>query len=583
MIGRVLKSRYELTALLSDGPIFSSYSARDRTGGGEASIRVLKPSFAAERPFLDALSAAVKKYQAVQSPGLETLYALEEDEGTRFIVGEMTRGASLADRIRKLAPFSIPVSVATAISICQSLEALHRVGLAHGDLTSNHVVITADGEARLQLAGIWEAYPGSASAGAAVLPNMAKYLAPEVSAGALPTPPSDVYAAGILLYELLTGRPPYIADTPLAMAMKHATTATPSVRTLNPSVPAVLDEIVKKAMHKDPDERYRTAGEMLSDLRVLQDALRFGRSLNWPLRGAAASATASPVQSPVAPRMSAIRADEADDAKAARPERDVPVWMMVTMAFLGAVVLSLLTVWMIFNLNKPRLVSVPNIVGLPAPEARSILDSLRLEMRVAGREADERVEADRVLQVSPGAGEKVREGGPVAVTLSAGSRFVQVPDLRNLTIDKAKSILGSLNLDFNPSVSTVRSTRVAEGLIVSQSPAPRARVQRQTRINVVVSSGAGDGDPAVVDPGNQEGYLYTLRVKLTDISRTTDVSIEMTDERGTRNIHQRNHEPDEEIEVNATGYGDTAVFRIYYDGVVRKTVTKHPDGTGEEQ
>ncbi len=595
MIGSVLRVRYELTALISDGPIFATYSARDRVSGTECSVRLIKPPFSRETEFTERLAEAVKKYQIVQHPGVEMLFELDMDEETPFLVGQLSRGAQLADRIRKLAPFSIPVAASTAISICQSLDTIHRAGLVHGDVGAHNVVIMPDGEARLQLGGIWEVYSASPTAGAVILPAMAPYLAPEISSGGMPSAASDVYSVGVLLYQLLTGRFPYMGDTAVAVAMKHSTAPTPSVRSLNPSVPMVLDEIVKKAMSKDSSLRYQAAGELLSDLRVLQDALRFGRTLTWPLRPAPLREEAPVTQSkpnsnptpvhPVAPRMSAIRSDEEVEAapRKARTERDVPVWMLVSIAFLGAVVLSLIGVWTVFNLGRSKLVTVPNVRSMTSTEARQMLEGMHLKMRIASRMANEKVEADKVLDVSPEPGQKVKENGEVAVVLSSGSQFVEVPDLKNLTIDKAKSILSSLNLDLDPNIEKGYDPSVANGLILRQVPAASAKAARTTRVRVVISS---DQAPKPTEPANAappatngDGFLYTLKVKMNNVQQTTHVRVELSDDHGTRTVLDSQKEPGEDFEVDTTGFGAEATFRIYFDDELVKTVTKRSDGT----
>ena len=288
MIGEIFGSRFELVAQANDGPIFTAYMAKEAGSGKDVCVRLFRSPFDKELDFVEAVGVAAQKAAVVDHPGVERITALEYDGGRPFLVGQFSPGITLGERIRKLAPFSVPVAVGTAISILEGLDALHRAGIVHGDVNSDNVVIAMDGSARVQLAAIWEAYSRSSTAGAVVLPSMAPFLAPEVSAGGAPSHGSDVYSVGVLLFELICGRPPYSADSPIAMAMKHATAPTPSVKGFNASSPIVLDEIVKKAMNKDPGMRYRTAGTMLADLRVLQDALRFGRTLTWPLKPAEA-------------------------------------------------------------------------------------------------------------------------------------------------------------------------------------------------------------------------------------------------------------------------------------------------------
>jgi serine/threonine-protein kinase len=585
VIGTILASRFELTGLLNDGPVFGTYSAKDQASNRDVCIRLLKPPFDRQPGFVEALRTAADKYGSVKSAQIEPILEVASDSGHAFIVSELTRGPSLADRIRKLAPFSIPVSVGTAISVCQALETLHRSKMSHGDLTPHNIAILANGDARLQLTGIWEAYSMSPSAGAMVLPTMAPYLAPEVSAGAMPSASSDVYALGIILFELLSGRLPYYAETPVAMAMQHATAPTPNVQSINPSVPLVLDEIVKKAMAKAPSERYPDAGELLADLRLLQDALRFGRTLTWPLRGAAPAAAT--VQAPkgkpttekqpknmsVAPRMSALRTEEEyeKETRRGKQDRDVPMWMTLSIVFLGAVVLSLIGVWMLLNLNRPRQVTVPNIAGLTIQEARDQLKESKLEMKVEARLPNEEVAMDKILEVKPNPGDKVIEGTRVSVIISSGSRFVAVPDLRGSTVDKARSILANLGLELDPDILKESNPNVATGLVVRTTPAAKKKIERESRVKLVVSTGprdAGDRDA----PPIEGQFLYTIRLKLDDLTEPTNVRVDMEDEDGVREIFEGERNTGDRIEATAIGRGKTATFRIYYNDSLIKSV-----------
>ncbi len=607
MIGALLRSRYELTGLVTDGPIFAGYSARDRLTGRDVSVRVVKPPFASEPAFIQALSQTVAKYSVVHSIGVESQTEVDEDEGMAFMVSELTRGPSLSDRIKKLAPFSIPVSVSTGISICQSLDSIHRLGFVHGDLQGSNLSVLADGEVKLQLTGIWEAYSASPTAGAIVVGSMAPYMAPEVSAGGMPSPKSDVYAVGILLYELLSGRKPYVGDNPVAIALQHANTPTPSVRTINPSTPVVLDEIVKKAMSKEPNERYNSAGELLSDLRILQDALRFGRSLSWPLRGGANVAPKPTPNQPVAPTMGAIR--DLDRTREPKPERDVPVWMLIAAVFLLGVVLSLLGAWLVFNLNKPKLIPVPNIRGLSATEARALLESSHLHMQVAARQPSDQIEMDRVLDVDPEPTVKVREGGLVRVTISAGSRVVEVPDLAGDTLDGAKTILGNLNLSLDTSVGAASDPTRAQGVVVKQLPAPKTKVERSTLVKVFLNNrdapaldadkpatnpltapAGTPGTPAVKPPSGTNAavpgpesrtaqtnaFQYFVKLPLKDLTVPTSVRLDITDDDSTRTVYDQLVNPGQALQVAPLGVGDQVEFHLYYDGVEKNSWVKKP-------
>lgn len=576
MIGDVLKVRYEIVDLINDGPIFTSYRAKDLTQGREVTVRSLKPQFAEETDFILAIRQTVDRYANVYGVGLESMIAIEDNDGQPFLVTEFTAGLALQDRIDKLAPFSVSVAVSMAISICEGLNTLHHGGVAHGDLTAKNIVVQPDGQCRLQLAGLWEAYSGSQTAGLVVLPGMAPYLSPEVSAGEMPSPASDVYSVGIGLYQLLSGRLPYAADSATAMALKHANAGVPSVKIYNSAVPAVLDEIVKKAMAKDPATRYASASELLSDLRMLQDGLRFGRTLTWPLRPETSPRVTEKL--PVAPKMSAIR-DSEQNGKPRRDKepRDVPVWMIMVFGFFAAIFLVLIGIWVVFNVSQPKLVVVPNIKGSKLAQATKTLDSMNLKIRVSGREVNDVQPPDTILSMNPIAGSKRHEGAVISVKISTGSRYVTVPDLRGLTPDKARSMLEAINLSLTENYTTQPDIKYEAGLIVSQSPDAKSKVDRFGRISVIVSSGKTGGQiPG--DPSRDKQYLYNLKVKLTGLEEKVVLRVEILDAHGERTIYESPHEPEDTVEIPAQGFGKQAIFKIYYDNQLVATKEQKAEG-----
>lgn len=579
MIGTHLGERYELTMLLGEGPIFSAYSARDKVLSRDVSVRIVKPPFSSEPSFLGKVREVIRRTGVVEHPSVERMLDLQQDPNVVYLVSEPSKGSALVERIRKLAPYSVPVSVAMTISILEGLDALHGAGLVHGDPGAHNVVVLPDGTARLQLPGMWEAYAASDSA-AVMLPAMAPYLAPEVSAGERPSPASDSYAVGIILFQLLTGRYPYTAETPVAMAMRHASVATPSAKSINSAVPAALDDLIKKALAKDPSQRYADAAAMLADLRRIEDTVRFGKSAPVVQKPAPvvketvpSAAPAAAVVVPKADRREERRREK-EQLKAEREPGDVPIWMLVCFTFVLAVAVALVGVWWFFNMNAPKVVKVPDIKGKPRTEAEDILRRYKLQIRVAGREPSEKIPMEAVMEVNPEVGQQVREGGTVAVKLSAGSRLVMVPDLRGRSLDQARDVLTKMSLDVD-NVQEEPSQKVQKGLITRQDPVPQRRVERMSRINLWVSSGSQGPGPTA---GNAKTrYLYTMRIRLTKITEPVVLRVDITDANGTRSVYEQQHYPDQEVTVRTEGFGQQAIFRIYYNDELVTQVTKQAD------
>ncbi len=578
MIGSVLRIRYEVLEEMEETPIFAAFKAKDRVQVREVIVRVLQSPFAQESQFVHALNHVVGRVSQVSHPGLERLIGMDDHEGQPFLVSEFSAGQPLSDRIKKLAPFSAPVAVSMGISIAEALEILHQSGIVHGDVSSRNVMVASDGNTKLMLPGMWESYSSSKTAGAVMLPLMAPYLAPEVTADGMPSAATDVYSLGVLLFELLAGRPPYSGDTSVSIAMKHSTAPVPSIRAINASVPVALEEVVKKALAKSPADRYRNATELLADLRRIQDALRFGKPLHWPLQP---EQEPSPDELRVAPKMSAVP-KEVKQPKRRRPEEnvayegDVPRWLMAIVYAALSIAVVIIGIWIYGNINKPKLLKVPNIVGKNVNEANGVLTEMGLGLRISKRQPTEKYPEETVIDTNPAVGAEVREHSHVSVVVSSGSKFVEVPDLRGMTLDDAKALLAKLGMSTDSAPRIVRDRHIESGKIVAQVPEARTKVQRGSNVRLQISGGADFRDNrAVVEPANN-----TYHLKITVPAKGEDqilIRVDMMDDNGTRTVHEEAHAPGETVELDADGAGDDVQFKIFFDNELVKQVKGKPE------
>lgn len=571
MIGQILASRYEVLEKGPEHPLFTLYFGRDRLRGSDVSLKVFREPFCHEPEFLQAAFEASRVSVAVVHPSLERTVALETDPNGAeppFLVAERARGQPLRDRIRRMVQLSPQLAVAIAVSVSEGLAALHEAGLLHGDVSAENIFVTPDGQAVLLNANLWRAYPKSRTAGVVALPAMAPYLAPEISRGAMPSPQTDVYAVGILLFEMLTGSAPFRADSPVAVAMMHASESVPSPRERNRSIPQFLDQIVRKCLQKAPEDRYPDASALLADLRRQQDAMKFGRSPRPQRPPAAKAAPSSPsTVVPARPRSNPTDGVWTPTVDRAVDDDRVPKVLMVLVGFFGVLAAVGLGWWILYNLAKPKFVEVPNLVGMTVNVAREAVEPAKLRILVTARRPSEQYPADVILEVSPQPGEKVKEGSPLTVVVSSGSRFVQVPDLRGYTVDAARTLLQSLSLKLDERVRTVRSTDQPEGTIVGQEPEAGARVEQGTELRVRVS-GAGGAPPTAEAPV----WKRSVRLRLSRLNAPVVLRVDLTDDQGTRTIHEDLHQPDEVVELVPEVHGEKGTLEILYDGKTVQTV-----------
>lgn len=303
MINRILAGRYEILETIGEGGLLASFRARDRAMNRIVAVKTLLPAFAGRADLAERLKAGLGQTLSLTHPNITRTFDVGTDEetGALFLVEEYLRGIDLKERIRRTAPFQLSAATDAAIAITEALEFAHaRGGIAHGDVRPQNVLIGPEGQVKLTGFGVAGAQESILNTGDTDhLKRIVGYIAPDAARAAAPTASGDIYAVGVILYEMLTGELPYTGDNPVQIALRHAQDPVPSPRHVNTGVPPALDGIVRKALGKRPEERYASATALLHDLRTVRDALRFGKSLSWsPLEEKARSA--APAATPVA-------------------------------------------------------------------------------------------------------------------------------------------------------------------------------------------------------------------------------------------------------------------------------------------
>ena len=578
MIGTLLRARYELLQEIGESPVFRSFVAHDRVTERNVVVRLVKEPYNKEKAFIGKLKQVFEKSKKADHPAVTRALDIDVDDGHWFLVYQYSPGKSLSDRVKRASAMGVSTGLTTLTGVLEGLDAIHRQGLVHGEVSARNIVVSNAGNPALLNACIWEAYSSSETAGAEMLPLLAPYLAPETTAGEMPNSGSDVYAAGVLLYELLTGEKPFKGRTPAEVAAEHATTEPPTIKDKISAAPDALEKILHKALAKEPVDRYKDAGGMLADLRLLQDAMKFGRPLSWPLRPGSTAPTAR-----VGPKLNAAHVEQKEQKVAKKRARDpgdgAPAWLAYTgMAFLAGAVLAI-GWWAFFNLSAPATLKVPNIVGLSFNEASAQLDRMHLKLRKVRESASEEYADGVVLTVQPGVGRDVKEHSFVDAVVSSGSKFVEVPDLTGKTVEEARRLLASMGLAVAPNLRFVRSDEAPEGKIVGQRPGKHTQVERRSAIELYVSEGAPPTED-LAPPDTK--YVYHLSWTLPDMAHDILVRVEMTDNAGTRTVFEQTKGPNEEMSIDAEGSGKQATFHIFYDNELVQTITKTADDTGNQ-
>jgi serine/threonine protein kinase len=476
---RVLAGRYEIDSVLGEGGMAKVFRGTDKVLGRTIAVKVLSPQFAKDHQFVSRFRREAQAAAALNHPNVVSVYDTGSEDGIHWIVMEYVDGRTLKSVVREEGPLLPERAVEIAQAVCLALATAHEKGLVHRDIKPGNIMLTPSGETKVMDFGIARATAGAdtLTQTAAVL-GTAAYLSPEQAQGKPVDARSDIYAVGCVLYEMLTARPPFEGDSPVAIAYKHVReTPTPPSR-LNGDVPGELDAIVLKAMAKNPDNRYQTTREMAEDLQRL--------ARGQPV-------TATPVLPGDETEVISRTGSQTQVMRGVPPEEEEErrkVWPIVLAAFLVLAALVALG-FLLFQLLRPpqaQLVEVPGVIGKREATARQQLERAAFEVRVR-RQFNPDFARGIVFDQRPAGGTEAEEGSVVTIFVSRGTQQVAVPDVRGQSEEEARQTLS--NNDLEATVVARESSDQPEGTVIRQSPDPGTKVEKGSVVSLVLSSGPG--------------------------------------------------------------------------------------------
>jgi eukaryotic-like serine/threonine-protein kinase len=511
---RLLSNRYELGETLGYGGMSEVHRGRDVRLGREVAVKVLRADLARDPQFQERFRREAQNAAALNHPAIVAVYDTGETQTEYgplpYIVMEYVDGRTLRDIVKTQGPLSGKRAMEIMADVSAALDFSHRHGIVHRDVKPANVMITRTGAVKVMDFGIARAVAdgqASVTQTAAVI-GTAQYLSPEQARGEAVDARSDVYAAGCVLFELLTGEPPFTGDSPVAVAYQHVREEPKPPSALNPQVTPALDAIALKALSKNPANRYQSAAEMRADLvRVLS-----GQRPAAPMVMTEADRTSilggntGPTE--MMPSGGRHRQDSLPDAGYGdggdgRPSRRRG-WVIAGVVLLCIAVLAL-AAWLTSNMlsgggsSQGSTVTVPaNLVGMSSSQARSALTNAGLKMNQvsvpcqpdsSGKPTCTQDQIDHVLPngIDPAPGTQVNRGSTVNVSIGTSPQPVAVPDLTGMSVPDAQNALSDKHLQLSQNVqqqATDDPTKL--GKVIDQNPAPGQQIAPGSAVTITV-------------------------------------------------------------------------------------------------
>ncbi|MFF2272598.1 Stk1 family PASTA domain-containing Ser/Thr kinase [Agromyces sp. NPDC058136] len=493
--GRVLAGRYRVGALIGRGGMSDVHVGTDTRLGRQVAIKLLKPQLATDPAFRmrfrqEAQSAARMAHPTIVrvfDAGEETVVdAAGQEVQLPFIVMEFVEGRLLKDIIHD-GPLEPAAAVRVIDGVLTALEYSHRAGVVHRDIKPGNIMITTTGQVKVMDFGIARAVSESSTtvAQTTAILGTASYFSPEQAKGETVDARTDLYSTGVVLFEMLTGRPPFRGDTPVAVAYQHVSERPVKPSVINPKVSPALDAVVLHALAKNRDQRYQTAVEFRADV----DTAAAGRVPVHREPDHATMLFGAPTASLSSSEL-ALRQLTEDETMTRTQRRPPAIW--IWSGIIAIVVIVIAVMYWAFNLQpKDDLPSnareVPVLTGMTYEQAVEELQALGLPATPV-EETNETVPADQVIRTDPGSGEIVNAGTAVTVYISTGREAVTVPDTVNMSLTDAKAALEAAGLVAGAETRQ-NSPTIAADIVLRTTPEGGASVQAGSTVEFVLSNG----------------------------------------------------------------------------------------------
>jgi len=494
LIDALFDGRYRIKRRLGAGGMANVYLAEDTELDRRVAIKILNDRYANDDLFVERFRREAKSAAALSHPNIVSIYDRGEAEGTYYIAMEVVEGTSLKELIRANGRLRPAQAIAYARQILSALRFAHRNGIIHRDIKPHNILVGPEERLKVTDFGIARAGTSQMTEAGSVM-GTAQYLSPEQARGGDVSAASDLYALGVVMYEMLTGDVPFTGDTHVEIAMKHVQDPPTPPSQVAPAIPVELDQVVLRALAKNPADRYQSAEEFDSDLARIEAGLpvstETAEAATQVLQGSSTAQTqvlGGPQPRPPGSPGGGSRRPPYDPYSRPRKKRSVLPWLIALIVLIALAGGGYYAYTQISDrLNKEEPIPVQSVVGIEEQLARQKLEGQGFNVKSV-QEFDDQVDAGVVIDQSPEGGVRIAKGDTVTITVSKGVEQVTVPKVVGLDQTSALQLLQDKGLKLGK-VKPGFSTKFAAGVVMAQSPKPNNTVPKGTPVDLVVSQG----------------------------------------------------------------------------------------------
>ena len=467
------------------------YKARDNILKRYVAVKVLRDEFITDEEFVKRFNTEAQSAASLTHPNIVSIYDVGHEENIYYIVMELVQGKTLKEIINQDGVLPWKWSVNIAIQVASALETAHRNNIVHRDIKPHNIIITEDGIAKVTDFGIAKAVSNSTITAFGTTIGSVHYFSPEHARGGYTDAKSDIYSLGVVMYEMLTGRVPFDADTPVSIALKHMQEKPVEPIKLNPSIPYAINKIMMKAMEKDTSVRYQSATEMLRDLSM---------ALKNP-EGNFVKSNAETIQ--FTQRIPTLGGEEMKEQKNTRKDgrtnfsekdrkkKKVIIISLIVVLIIFIPLLGFFGTKLLLEAGTPKDIQLKNLAGMTIEEAKQALSGTGVTLEIKEETYNNTVEAGKIISQEPpySEGYTIKENSIIKVVVSQGTKTATVKKVVGMTYEEAENTLKELDLQVEKIEQT--SKTVEEGYVIKQDPEEGKTVKAGETVKVYVSLGTG--------------------------------------------------------------------------------------------